>query len=167
MNWRKAFLAGVGGAALMAAMLGGAVLAGFHVLDFSMMWGTLVGLPIGASTWIVGFVIHLCVGGLFALAYAAIFEAFSGAGLFRGCILGAVHALITGILISLLPLIHPLMNSGQMASPGPYFSGHGIPGILFFFAIHIVYGGTVGWIYARHAPAARQAVGSEDLRIAA
>jgi hypothetical protein len=167
MNWGKAFLAGIVGAVAMTIMLSIAIFAGFRVLDFSMMWGTLVGLPKGGAAWMAGFLIHLLVGGLFALIYAALFKAFSGAGLLRGCAFGVVHALITGVLIALLPLVHPLMSTGRMVAPGPYFSGRGIAGILFYFAIHIVYGGTVGWLYARLVPAARQIPQNDNLRIAA
>lgn len=167
MSWMKAFFAGIAGAALMTAIIAIARGAGFHIMDFSMMWGTLIGLAIGAAAWIVGFVIDLLVGGLFALLYAVIFKAFSGAGLLRGGVIGIGHALITGLMIALLPLIHPLMNNGKMKSPGPYFSGHGIAGILFYFGIHIVYGATVGWLYARQVPEARQMAPQHDLHIAA
>lgn len=166
MNWLKAFVAGMLGAALIAAILGICIASGFHVLDFSLMWGTLVGLPIGAQAWIVGFVIHLVVGGLIALLYAAIFKAFSGAGVLRGGILGIVHALIAGLAIALLPLVHPLMNNGRMPSPGPYFSGHGLPGILLFFGIHIVYGATVGLVCA-HQLVSHAIAPHDDVRLAA
>jgi hypothetical protein len=59
------------------------------------------------------------------------------------------------------------MNNGKMKSPGPYFSGHGVVGILFYFAIHIVYGATVGWHYARQVSEARQLEPQHDLHIAA
>lgn len=167
MSWLKAFIAGIVGAALMAAIIGMAIETGFHVLDFSMMWGTLFGLPIGTAAWMIGFGIDLLVGGLFALLYAVVFKAFSGAGLLRGGAIGIVHALITGLLIALLPLVHPLMNNGKMMIPGPYFSRHGLAGVLFYFAIHIVYGATVGWLYARQVPGARQIPQNYDLHIAA
>ena len=167
MSWLKAFLAGVVGAVLITVMLSAAIAGGFKVMDFSMMWGTLVGLPIGTAAWIVGFLVNLIVGGLFAMGYAVLFKVFSGAGLLRGGGIGIVHALITGLVIALLPLVHPLMNSGRMHNPGPYFSGHGTVGILFYFALHVVYGATVGWMYARLVPAARVPVESGDLRIAA
>ncbi len=167
MKWSKAFLAGIVGAAIMTIMLSSANAAGFHVLDFSMMWGTLVGLPIGVWAWLAGFAIHLAVGGIFALIYALLFNAFSGAGAVRGGGIGIVHGGITGIFLPLLPLVHPLMNNGRMQSPRPYFAGHGLPGILFYFGIHIVYGITVGWLYARIVPEAREIPESDDLRIAA
>ena len=168
MSWLKAFFAGMVGAVLMTVMLSVAIASGFRVLDFSMMWGTLVGLPKGWEAWIVGFVIHLLVGGVFALGYAVLFKAFSGAGLLRGGLVGIVHAIITGIILPLLPLIHPLMNNGHMQSPAPYFSGHGMAGVLFYFAMHIVYGSTVGWLYLRLTPAAAEPLAeSGNLRIAA
>jgi len=167
MRWWTAFLAGIVGAAIMTILLSAAIAANFHVLDFSMMWGTLVGLPIGVAAWLVGFGIQLLVGGSFGLIYAVLFNAFSGAGALRGGAIGLVHALITGILLPLLPLIHPLMNNGHMASPGAYFSGHGLAGVLFYFGIHAVYGVVVGWMYARLVPETRTVVDSGDLRIAA
>lgn len=167
MKWGKAFLAGIIGAALMTIMMSSANAAGFHVLDFSMMWGTLVGLPLGVWAWLAGFGLHLIVGGLFALIYALVFNVFSGAGVLRGGGIGIVHAGITGIFLPLLPLVNPLMNNGHMRSPSPYFAGHGIPGVLFYFGMHVVYGITVGWLYARMVPEARVIPESDDLRIAA
>ena len=167
MSWLKAFFAGIVGAALITVMLSIAISAGFHVMDFSMMWGTLVGLPVGWVAWMVGFAINLLVGGIFALWYAVLFKLFSGAGLLRGLFIGIAHAFITGLIMPLLPLVHPLMNNGQMASPGPYFSEHGTAGVFFFFALHLVYGATVGWLYSRLVPSARHTVESNDLRIAA
>jgi len=137
------------------------------VLDFSMMWGTLVGLPMGVEAWLAGFGIHLLVGGIFALMYAALFQVFSGAGALRGGAIGVGHAAVTGIILPLLPLIHPLMNNGHMQSPGPYFSSQGISGILFYFGIHIVFGAVVGWLYARMVPETKAVADSGDLRIAA
>ena len=133
MSWLKAFFAGIVGAALITVMLSIAISAGFHVMDFSMMWGTLVGLPIGWVAWIVGFGINLLVGGVFALWYAVLFKLFAGASLLRGLLIGIAHAFITGLIVPLLPLVHPLMNNGHMASPGPYFSEHGTAGVFFFF----------------------------------
>jgi len=167
MKWRKAFLAGIVGAALMTIMLSSANAAGFHVLDFSMMWGTLTGLPLGTAAWLAGFGIQLVVGGLFALIYALVFNVFSAAGAVRGAGIGILHAGTTGIFLPLLPLVHPLMNNGHMQSPGPYFAGHGIPGVLFYFGMHVVYGITVGWLYARMVPEAKNVPESGDLRIAA
>jgi len=167
MSWLKAFFAGMVGAVLITIMLSIAIVSGFRVMDFSMMWGTLIGLPIGWPAWMVGFVIHLLVGGVFALIYAALFKVFSGAGALRGGLIGIGHALITGLLIALLPLVHPLMNTGRMSSPRPYFGSHGMPGVLFYFALHIVYGTTVGWLYQRQMPAARETVEEGNLHIAA
>jgi len=167
MKWLKAFLAGIAGAAVMTIILSVAIAAGFRVLDFSMMWGTLTGLPIGVEAWLAGFSIQLVVGGLFALIYALVFNIFYGAGALRGGGIGILHALITGIFLPLLPLVHPLMNNGRMQIPGAYFSGHSIAGVLFYFGMHIAYGVTVGWIYSRLVPETRDVANSDDWRIAA
>lgn len=167
MKWLKAFVAGVVGAAVMTILLSGAIAAHFRVLDFSMMWGTMVGLPLGVEAWLAGFGIHLLVGGIFALMYAVLFKVFSGAGALRGAAIGIVHGLITGIFLPLLTLVNPLMNNGHMRSPGPYFSGHGISGILFYLGIHIVYGVVVGWLYSRWVPETKAIVDSGELHIAA
>ncbi len=149
MGWVKAFMAGVIGAAVIAAIMGIAIGAGFKIMDFSLLWGTLIGLPVGPAAWIAGFCIHLLAGGLFALLYAAIFKMFSAAGAMRGGIIGIVHAIVTGIAIALLPLVDPAVESGRLKAPGPYFSGHGVAGILFYFGIHIIYGAIVGALYFR------------------
>ncbi len=149
MNWGKSFLAGVIGAGLIAAILAAVIGMGLHVLDFSMMWGTLVGLPVGAAGWIIGFCIHLVVGGLFGLLYLAIFKAFSGAGALRGASIGFVQAVVTGVIIALLPLVDTAFEHGLLHNPGAYFSQVGVAGILVYFGIHLLYGGVVGWLCAR------------------
>lgn len=59
------------------------------------------------------------------------------------------------------------MNNGHMQSPRAYFGGHGIPGILFYFGIHVVYGATVGWFYQRQIPQEEIVADSGNLHIAA
>lgn len=168
MTWMKGFLAGVLGAVLITVILSAVIYGGgFRITDFAMMWGTIIGLPMGVAAWWVGFCIHLLVGGLFGLCYAGLFKAFSGAGAFRGSLFGIGHAIVTGVVIGFVPLIDTAMESGRMLNSGPYFSREGVGGILLFFFIHIVYGATVGWIYARQVPAAREVPQRDDFRIAA
>jgi hypothetical protein len=171
MNWGKSFLAGVIGAVLITAILAVAIGIGLKVLDFSMMWGTIVGLPVGAAAWIIGFCIHLLVGGLFGLFYLAIFKAFSGAGVLRGATLGFVQAVITGMIIALLPMVDAAVDRGLLHNSGAYFSRGGVAGIVVYFGIHLVYGAVVGWLCARWIAAFRITKANdnehEHLRIAA
>lgn len=168
MSWLKAFLAGIVGALLITVILSAVVYGGgFRVTDFSMMWGTLVGVPIGTAAWFTGFGIHLLVGGFFGLCYAALFKAFSGAGPLRGGLFGIGHALVTGVVIGFVPLVDTAMETGRMLNSGPYFSREGVGGILLYFFLHIVYGATVGWLYAKQVPAAREVTRDDHLRIAA
>lgn len=72
------------------------------------MQGTMLGLEPGTTAWIVGFIMHLMISGLIALVYAAGFEYITHrAGWIMGVAFSIVHVLIGGIVMGMVPAMHP------------------------------------------------------------
>lgn len=147
MNTSKAIGAGIVGA-LVLTLIGwmARTFMGMPV-NLEMMLGTMLGLAAGAGAWIVGLLIHLMAGVIFALIYAWCFEHLSHrAGLWPGVGFGFVHALFSGLLMAAMPMMHPMVPE-QMPAPGAFMSGLGGMGVMAFFLEHLIYGGIVGGMY--------------------
>jgi hypothetical protein len=110
-------------------------------LDLPMSLGTVTSMTPGPSpgAWFQGFLVMLTCGGLFALVYAWVFESWPHpeARAWLGAIIGAVHALIGGLLFGMLM---PALHSGQVASehallanPGFMGMNYGLPTVGIFF----------------------------------
>src|SRR5262249_6955128 len=66
---------------------------------------------------LVGFLVHLLNGQIFALLYVAIFQRLGGAGPWRGMMIGLAHAaVVLLVVVPLLPSLHPHMAS-ERAGP--------------------------------------------------
>jgi len=94
MKSGKAFAAGVMGALVMSLIMTIARGLGMQV-NMEMMLGTMLGGPLSPTKWIIGFIMHLIIGGLLALLYAVGFEYITRrAGWAIGLGFGVVHTLI-------------------------------------------------------------------------
>jgi hypothetical protein len=88
-----------------------AQLTGLSRLDLPLILGTVV-TPDPDRARAAGFVIHLLVGQVFALGYAACFTLLGQATWWLGGLLGALHGtLALTVLIPLLVGVHPRMAS--------------------------------------------------------
>lgn len=150
----KAILFGVIGAASIS-VLSAILRAAGMPLSIEIYLGTLTGLPAGAFAFGLGLVLHLLLGGLFGLLYGALFErVWNHGGAPTGMLLSVLHAGLIGMLLGLTPHVHPLVPE-RLVDPGPYFAHLGVPGVLAFFFVHLVYGAIVGAGYG-HVSAERQ-----------
>lgn len=147
MNSGRAFVAGVVGGAVMSALMWMARVLMEMPANLEMMLGTMFGMMPSATTWLIGFAIHLMISGLIALIYAWGFEHLTHrAGWLVGAGFGLIHALIAGLVMGMMPAMHPMMPE-QMPPPGAYMSNLGTMGIMAEFMLHLVYGAIVGAIY--------------------
>jgi hypothetical protein len=150
MNYEKAFKAGMLGALAMTVLMVIARALGVTTLNIEMALGTLLTRHIGAMSWILGFMMHIIVGGLLAQMYAFGFEflaertsAWIGAGF------SLLHMSISSMGVFLLGSIHPLMrNHGVIPAPGPFAVNYGTLTAVVFIAVHLVYGSWVGSLYS-------------------
>jgi hypothetical protein len=103
-----------------------------------------------------GFFIHLANGFLFAMVYAAIFQSLGQAGVWRGALLGAAHALVVlTVVTNVLPGLHPRMASEhfgptakrQLEPPGFLAHHYGFQTPLVTLVAHVAYGMILGAFY--------------------
>jgi hypothetical protein len=127
-------------------------LFGLSRMDLPMMLGTiLVERPEVAR--VVGFVIHLVNGQIFAFLYAAAFALLDTATWWLGSLFGLIHGVAAlTILIPLLPGVHPRMASQRsgpelrpgLEPPGPLALNYGTQTPLFTLVAHVAYGTLLG-----------------------
>ena len=128
---------------------------GLTRMDFSLLLGTAV-TENRRKARAIGFVFHLILGVLFAMAYGGFF-AIVGHGSWRlGALLGALHAIFTStVLVNvLLPIVHPRMATPDTAAneialiepPGFLMLNYGRSTFLVTLIAHIAYGAIVGLV---------------------
>ena len=152
MDWGGWAVFGLLATAGLTAVLILSQLAGLTRMDLPMMLGTLlVDDPDRAR--VVGFLIHLGFGQLFALGYGLVFALVGHAGWLLGAGLGVVHAFVAlTVLVPLLPGIHPRMSStraGPATAPGlepPGLLGlsYGHQTVAVAVVAHVAYGLALG-----------------------
>ena len=106
---------------------------------------------------LIGFLVHLVNGWLFALAYIAIFHSLRRATWYEGAALGVAHALfVLTVVMGLLPSFHPRMASEQkgptvtrqLEPPGFLALNYGYQTPLSVLVAHLIYGGILGMFYS-------------------
>jgi len=146
MNVIRALLGGLLGAAAMSVVMALCRLARIPV-DLELLLGSFVLGELGFEAWLVGVGIHLSLGALFGLLYAAIFErGMQRSGPAAGAAIGMLHAGIVGAVLAALPDVHPLVPT-ELPSPGAYFVALGSSGVMLFVLLHLLFGGVVGAYY--------------------
>jgi uncharacterized membrane protein YagU involved in acid resistance len=95
----------------------------------------------------VGFLAHLILSILMAMAYAVVFSLWPPAYWWRGLVLSVPHLVLTGIVIVSCALRRPEYRR-YMWSP-EQFKGTAHPGydLLVLIVLHLIYGTTVGMLY--------------------
>jgi hypothetical protein len=104
---------------------------------------------------VVGYILHLGMGMLFAAGYAVFFIAVGRSGWMLGALLGALHAVLAGtVLVNvLLPIVHPRMGTPETAAnevvliepPGFMMLNYGRNTAAVTLLAHIAYGAIIGW----------------------
>lgn len=144
----------VGTLAMTAAMVMGSRMMGIQ-MDMPTTLGTMV-FPKGPIAWVAGLMMHLMLGVVFFIVYAALFRGFdihtSVAG--WSVLFGGVHAMLAGMAFGMMPMLHPRMVASPVSLPGaipaPGFFGVklGAMAPMAIVAVHALYGVVGGAIYA-------------------
>lgn len=152
MDWAGWATFGFVATVALTSIMVGAQLAGRSRMDLPMMLGTMfVEDPDRAR--VVGFVIHLMNGQVFALLYASAFALLDRATWWLGAIFGGLHGIAALVLIvPLLPGIHPRMASERsgpqldttLEPPGLLGLNYGHQTPTTALIAHIVYGTLLG-----------------------
>lgn len=136
---------------IMAASQG----LGWSRMSFPFMLGSMFtprrGIAMG-----VGFMLHLVLGGGFALLYALVFEGWHWAVWWIGGLLGLYHGLfILVVLMPILPDLHPRMAgkhhgptpTRQLEPPGFMALNYGRSTPAVTLLAHVIYGILLGLFY--------------------
>ena len=138
-----------------------ASLAGTIILSMVMIMGPKMGMPkmaiwemLGAmfspdGNVALGWVMHLMMGAIFGIIYAALWAAGIGSvSVVSGLIFGVVHWLVVGIMMGGTPMIHAGIKAGTVSAPGVFMLKNG--GMMSFMGGlmgHIIFGVVVALIY--------------------
>jgi hypothetical protein len=129
-----------------------AQLAGRTRFDLPLMLGSIITDDPDRAR-VAGFAMHLAVGQVFALLYAAGFAAVDRSDWWLGALFGLAHAgAALTILVPLLPGIHPRMASERagpastavLEPPGLFALNYGRATPLVALGAHIAYGAVLG-----------------------
>ena len=124
-------------------------------MDLALLLGTTV-TDNRRKARAIGFVFHLLLGVVFAIAYAFFFRIIGHDAWWLGAIGGAVHAIFTATVLvnMLLPIVHPRMATTETAAdettliepPGFLMLNYGRSTFFVSLAAHIAYGIAVALI---------------------
>ena len=148
-------------AAIGAGLIGGAVMALMLYMDRAMMpaqmrmdlfylLGTMTPMPLSRGmVYMAGALMHAGASVVFGLAHAGVFDAVSvDADLAAwGLLFGAVHWMIAGMALGMMPMLHPGVRAGRVADPGPFAVKLGPMTAMGFLILHLVFGVLVGALY--------------------
>ena len=155
MNVSSIVTAGFTATIVLTTMLSASQGLGYTRMSIPFLLGTI--FTSGRDrAMVVGAAVHMFDGLIFALLYAAVFEALGHASLLLGALGGAIHALfVLTIGMAVLPGLHPFMVSeysgptpNRVLQPPGFLAlnyGRGTPVVT--IAAHIVYGAIIGGLY--------------------
>ncbi len=148
-----------GGAAVVAGLVGGAVMIGLLYMGMAMMptqmrmnllrlLGTMM-LPDGTMAYVAGLMIHAVMSIAFALAHVGLYQAFDLESNLAawGLLFGAVHWMIVGMGLGMMPLMHLGIRNKIITAPGPFALNLPKMTVVGFLMLHLVYGVLVAVVY--------------------
>ena len=152
MDWAGWATFGFVATVILTGLMVAGQLGGLSRMDLPYMLGTiLVEEPDRAR--VVGFLLHLVNGQVFALLYTGAFALIGWASWWLGALFGLAHGLAAlTVIIPLLPGVHPRMASERsgpelhtvLEPPGPFGLNYGRETSLFVLGAHVAYGAILG-----------------------
>ena len=151
------------GPAIGAGILGGGIMGMMLYMGIAMMPRQMkmnLFLMLGTMTvrdtkmaYVAGAMMHAMMSIVFGLLHVAFYNAFGleSALVAWGIIFGLVHWFITGMMLGLVPVMHPLMKAGRMDAPGAFALGYPPATAMGFLMLHLVFGILVGAFYGAFA----------------
>ncbi|MBI4042168.1 MAG: DUF1440 domain-containing protein [Deltaproteobacteria bacterium] len=128
-NLLRALFAGVVGTAVMTAFTYLAPMMGMPPMNIPMMLSSFLGVSI-----FLGWIMHFSIGSMLAIIYSFVCNYLPSIGWKNGAIYGIFPWLVAQIVVM------PMMGMGL-------FSGSFVMAMGSFVG-HLIYGGTVGFVYA-------------------
>ncbi len=133
-----------GGAVSLVSTLLAAL--GLVRMDLEMLIGSSLTGVVSQESGLLGLAILLIASGFFAFGYAIIFRSAHRSGALVGINLCLFHYMVSGFLIGLLPVFHPLMPE-SLDSPGFFMVSAGFLPSVAFFLSHVLFGIVVGELF--------------------
>ena len=145
-------------AAIVAGLIGGGVMVVLLYMGIAMMpdqmrmnllklLGTMF-LPAGGAAYVLGFMMHAMMSVAFGLLHAAFFIWLGvEAGVLWGLAFGAVHWVVVGMGLGMMPMMHQGISKGEIESPGFFALSAGGMTAMGFLVLHLVFGLLFGVIY--------------------
>jgi len=145
MNILAAMIAGFVGTVALSMVMAMAPKRGMPKMHFVGMLGTMF----GKLNTTLGWMMHFINGIIFAIIYAFLWN--SGIGsptLVDGLIFGAVHWLITGMIMEMVPMMHVGVKNGDVEAPGMWMTKKvGMMAFVGGLIGHLIFGLVVVLVY--------------------
>jgi hypothetical protein len=155
VNWSDVLLWGFAATAILTILMSGSESLRFTRISIPFMLGTIF-TPDRDLAKLIGFLVHMVNGWVFALIYAALFQSWGFGSWWLGAITGSIHGLFVLVAVMpILPGLHPRMASEQrgptptkmLEPPGPLALNYGRRTPLAIFVAHVIYGAILGTLY--------------------
>jgi uncharacterized membrane protein YagU involved in acid resistance len=155
MNIASWFLWGFIGTVILTTAMAGSQSLGLTRMNMPYLLGSMI-TPDRDRAKVIGVLLQLALGWLFALLYLAVFHAWGVAGWWRGALIGLGHSLfVLLVAMPLMPGIHPRMASEQhgpspmrqLEPPGTFALHYGLRTPISVIVSHLVYGAVLGAFY--------------------
>ncbi len=147
MNALSAVIAGIVATTVFTMVLVMAPRMGMPKMDIVSLLGSMFSTK---SNPVLGWTLHLMMGVVFALAYAFLWWLGFGAATWGiGLIFGAIHWLIVGMVMGMIPMVHVGIKRGAVQAPGLWMTKNG--GAMAFMGGlvgHAIFGAVVALVYA-------------------
>jgi hypothetical protein len=145
MNVLGAIIAGLVGTVAISMVMGMAPRMGMPKMDIVDMLSTMFGKPNRTLGWMM----HFMMGIIFALIYTFLWSLGIGSATWlNGLVFGAVHWLVAGMVMGMIPMLHAGIKSGAVKAPGLWMTNNG--GMMAFVGGligHLAFGLVVALIY--------------------
>ena len=149
-NIGAAIVAGLVATAVMTAIMymGRAMMLQQMPMNILYMLGTMMNRSTGPA-YMMGTVMHSVNGVIFAIIHAGLYTAFglSSGLVLWGLLFGAVHWVIVGMGMGMMPMMHSMIKSGDMDAPGAFAKNLPMMNVMGFLMVHLIFGLVVGATY--------------------
>ena len=150
MDFPATIGAGLVAGAAMTAMLymGFFMMPGQMKMNLLQMLGSMM-FGERMMIYMAGSMMHAMNSIAFALAHVALYQAFdldSNLALW-GLAFGAVHWVIAGMGMGMMPMMHRGIKAGTIQAPGAFAMGYPMGTVMGFMMLHLMFGVLVGVFY--------------------
>jgi hypothetical protein len=147
MNILSAVIAGIVATIVFTMVLVMAPRMGMPKMDIVSLLGSMFSTK---ANPVLGWALHLMMGVVFALVYAFLWSLGFGVATWGiGLIFGAIHWLIVGMVMGMIPMVHVGIKSGAVKAPGLWMINNG--GVMAFMGGlvgHMIFGAVLALAYA-------------------